>query len=191
MICDNMIKLSRLIMENYLLENDIVIDATCGNGNDTLYLAKSVGSNGKVYAFDIQQEAIENTQKLLDENNIKNVILNKVSHELILDKISADKGKVSVVIFNLGYLPSGNKKITTVSNTTINAINASIASLKIGGIVVLVVYTGHEEGMLESLAVEDYLDKMSPKKVNIMKYQTLNRKNAPYIIAIEKKADDN
>jgi len=140
------------ILKEVIDKNSIVVDATCGNGNDTLFLAQSAAK--KVYAFDIQQQAIDSTLKLLQTNNC----LEKC--EVILDSHSNFDNYISepikAVVFNLGYLPNADHTITTLADTTLLAIDKFLTNLEINGRIVIVVYWGHEI-MTEALkAVLDF-----------------------------------
>lgn len=121
---------------HYLLEEAIqsgenVIDATCGNGNDTLFLSRLVGENGHVYAFDIQDQAIANTRKVLINHNCSNVSLIHDSHEKILDYFPRDnKKEIAGAIFNLGYLPRSDKTVITTPDSTVTAVDAILNRLK-------------------------------------------------------------
>ena len=99
---NNVTEITNLIIDNKVTDGNIVLDMTMGNGNDTLYLAKKVGEKGRVYAFDIQGEAIKNTKKLIDENGINNAVLINDSHGNVLNYVS---DKVDFAVYNLGYLP--------------------------------------------------------------------------------------
>ena len=166
------------IIENNLKSNDIVVDMTTGNGNDTLFLSNIV-KNGFVYGFDIQKGAINNTKKLLDKNNITNYKLINDSHENI-DKYIREK--ISLILFNLGYLPNGNKNITTKKESTIKALSKSIDMLNNKGIILLVIYS-HMEGLEEEKEIKKYL------KINNIKYNEYHNTDnikAPYLIEIKK-----
>ncbi len=190
MIYENVIKASRAFLSLYIKEGDIVIDATCGNGNDTLFLANVVGETGIVYGFDVQAEAINNTMTLLEKNNIKNVEIVHDSHCAMKKYVEKYLKEISGVVFNLGYLPSGeNKKITTTAVSTIDAIKTSLEILKVSGIILLAVYVGHEEGLSESIELDKYLKTISPREATVLKYKIINRKNAPYIIIIQKNSN--
>lgn len=168
----------KLKCERFIKKGDITVDATCGNGNDTLMLSKL---SKKVFAFDIQKEAIENTRKLLISNNVNNVTLINSSHEF-MDKLLNDyKNKISLVLFNLGYLPNGNKDITTKANTTLNAIKSSFKLLNKKGIILVVCYP-HEEGKKESKEIINYL---GTNKINYKIYKNTDNINAPFLIEIK------
>lgn len=171
------------LIDSYIKENDIVIDATIGNGNDTLYLSKVV-DNGKVFGFDIQEDAIKNTKNLLDKNNCHNYELFLSSHNKMSSVLSDYLGKVSLVLFNLGYLPNGDKTITTNYETTIEAIEESFKLIHKMGMILVVIYPGHESGKIESEKIHEYLDK---NNINYIEYHNTDNVIAPYLIEIKKK----
>lgn len=181
---------ARQLLTNVVNNGDAVIDGTAGNGHDTLFLAQLVGASGRVYAFDIQEKAISNTKERLKENNaFSQVTLFQTGHEeakqLIPEK---ENGKISAAIFNLGYLPGGNKKIVTKPITTLQAITTIFSMLKKGGLIVLVIYHGHEEGIQEKNEIMDYACNMEQTEAHVLTYQFINQKNnPPFIIAIEKR----
>lgn len=174
----------RQILENSLNHKDQVIDATVGNGNDTLFLSKIV-EDGHVYGFDIQEEALINTTKLLEDNNRHNYTLFKISHEHMLDTLPSLKHKISAVIFNLGYLPTGSKQIATTHKSTIKAIQDSLALLNNKGICLIVIYRGHNEGFIEEQAILKYF-KTIQNDYTIDFYHNTDNEKAPYLICLKK-----
>ena len=52
-----------------VMPGDICIDATMGNGNDTVLLSRLAGENGRVLAFDIQKQALEHTEERLKKDD--------------------------------------------------------------------------------------------------------------------------
>ena len=167
----------KLISEKTLRKQDYAIDATCGNGFDTLMLSKL---SKKVFAFDIQKDAINSTKKLLNKNNIYNVVLINDSHEYINKHLKEYIGKISIIIFNLGYLPKGNRTIMTNYKTTIKAVKISLLMLNKKGKILITCYP-HEEGKRESKAIIKYI-KDNNIKYNI--YHNTNNTNAPFLIEI-------
>ena len=125
------------ILQTLITKNDIIIDATMGNGYDTLFLSNIAK---EVYAFDIQKQALDETDKKVGHFNHVHLICD--SHENILNYVSTFRG----VIFNLGYLPQGNKDLTTMRDTTIKTLNKLLPVLKMNGFIQMVVYPGHDEG---------------------------------------------
>ncbi|WP_105616091.1 class I SAM-dependent methyltransferase [Vallitalea okinawensis] len=168
------------IIEDSVREGSIVLDGTVGNGNDTLYLAHRVGKTGKVYGFDIQEQAIECTkEKLIKEKVVERVELIHDTHTKIQRYV---KEELDLVIFNLGYLPKSNKKIITKAESTLDAILQSLDLLKNGGILAITSYYGHEGGKEEKDAVEEVVSKLDSKFYNVAKVDFLNRPNNPPII---------
>ena len=169
---------AKQIMDENLRPNDLVIDATVGNGYDTLFLAKLV-NKGKVFGFDIQKKAINNTLKLTKGFN--NIILYNDSHENMNKYFNFNT--ISLIIFNLGYLPNGDKSITTNYISTIKAIKQGIKLLNNKGIILIVVYRGHKEGLKESIKINKFLKNSN---YNINYYYNTDNINAPYLITIKK-----
>ena len=171
------------LVDSYIKDNDIVVDATIGNGNDTLYLSNVV-KNGKVFGFDIQKDALNNTTHLLSNNNCSNYELFLDSHSNMTKYLSEYLGKVSLVLFNLGYLPSGDKTITTNYETTIKGIEESFKLIHKMGMILVVIYPGHEAGKLESIKIHEYLDN---NNITYIEYHNTDNEIAPYLIEIKKK----
>lgn len=178
--------IARGFIGEVLNNGDIAVDATAGNGNDTLFLANAVGDKGKVYAFDIQKEALDKTAKRLQEQNLKDrVVLLQKSHEHIEDII--DK-PLKAAMFNLGYLPGGNNEIVTLTETTLSAVKQGLSLLTHGGRLSIVVYRGHPGAMEESTAVDSLMSSIEPDLYWVARitFPNINPK-APYILLIQKK----
>ncbi|ANZ33115.1 class I SAM-dependent methyltransferase [Staphylococcus carnosus] len=182
---ERILPFAKSLILSHINESSTVIDATCGNGHDTLFLAEHV-PNGKVYGFDIQEEAIKAAQ--LKVRDLNNTILIHDGHENIEQYIESNDYPVDAAIFNLGYLPKGDKHIVTEADTTITAIENIFKMLSPEGIIVLVIYPGHPEGKIESETVYQYLKNFDQQKAHILQYGFINqRNNPPYICAIEKR----
>lgn len=178
------IPFSHQLLKETVHPGEVVIDATCGNGHDTLMLGKLVGKTGKVYGFDIQKQAIEQTKALLLKNNIQHAELIHKGHEHLSDYIDQT---VAGAIFNLGYLPRGDHSIITTPDTTIQAIHSILPLLKKRGRVVIVIYYGHAGGMEEKESLLSYSKKLDQKHYQVLQYQFINQKNnPPFVLAIEK-----
>lgn len=158
-------------------KNDIVVDMTVGNGHDTLFLA---GISKKVLGFDIQSIAIDNTIKLLDKNNVYNYELFCVSHDKINEVLWKYKHNIKLILFNLGYLPCGDKSITTNHESTLKAVINSFDILDSNGLILIVFYP-HPEGKLEAKVVLDYLKQ---NNIGYKEYRNTINEEAPYLVVI-------
>ena len=149
------------------------------------FLAKKAGAAGQVYAFDVQEEALSATRKRLEDGNLlSRAHLIKDGHEKMGKYINEP---VKAVVFNLGFLPGGNKEIITKPDSTLQALQASLSLLAEGGIITLVVYSKHKGGMEEMNVVEKYLSGFTPKTFTVAKYHFLNHHNhSPFLLAVLK-----
>ncbi|MRX72379.1 methyltransferase domain-containing protein [Bacillus lacus] len=187
---ERILSFCRSLLSSAVEQGGIAVDATAGNGHDTAFLAECVGDGGHVYGFDIQEEAIANTAERLEKAGLTaRTTLFKESHDTISQHIpSVYHGKISAAVFNLGYLPGGNKGIVTVPSSTIAAVEQLLTLLKPQGIIVLVIYHGHPQGQEEKNAVMQFAEGIDQNDAHVLKYQYLNQKNnAPFLIAIEKR----
>ncbi|MCO6520406.1 MAG: methyltransferase domain-containing protein [Snodgrassella sp.] len=166
---------------------DTVVDATAGNGHDTLFLATCVGEQGKVMAFDIQKAALQATHKRLKNAGLSERIeLIEAGHEYLDNYI---EGEVSAIMFNLGYLPGADKNCTTTASTTLKAMQAGLAHLAINGVLAAVLYPGHEQGRIEAQAVQEWAAGLPQQQIAVLKYAFINRvHNAPYALLLQKQA---
>ncbi|KAA6481633.1 tRNA (mnm(5)s(2)U34)-methyltransferase [Bacillus swezeyi] len=181
---------SKELLKTAAGEGDIVVDATMGNGHDTYFLAELIGETGHVYAFDIQASALAMTAERLGEKYRDRVTLFQKSHDELISSLPAEvTGKVAAAIFNLGYLPGGDKAVTTRSESTISSIKQLLEVLKEEGLIILVVYHGHPEGKREKNDLLEFCASIDQNTARVLTYQYLNQRNdPPFIIAIEKKA---
>ncbi|MBM7660460.1 16S rRNA C1402 N4-methylase RsmH [Bacillus mesophilus] len=185
---ERILPFARSLLKNAVEPGDYVVDATVGNGHDTVFLAELVGDTGHVYGFDIQEEAIRSTRvKLKDKQLKERVTLFKKGHEHVMECLSSKE--LSGAIFNLGYLPGGDKNIVTTADTTISSIKQILSLLKPEGIIVLVIYHGHPEGKVERDQLLQYVSSIDQKEAHVLQYQFLNQQNhPPFIVAIEKRS---
>ena len=158
------------------------VDATCGNGFDSLFLCKVAGSSGHVSAFDIQEQAIERTTTLLGSNlEYKNYEIIKDSHEVINQYLS---DKIDVALFNLGFLPFSDKKVTTKPETTVNAIKNLLPILKTNGRIFITTYISYDTGH-EVKEINQFLLNLDKAEYNVIHIKIINKENFPpelYII---------
>jgi predicted methyltransferase len=180
--------------EQYISEGDIVIDATAGNGRDTLALAKLAGSSGKVYAFDIQESAIKKTRTLLEkEGLLKRCELIQGSHLRIKELIpESAKGKIAAVVFNLGYLPGGGKEVVTQAETTLPAVVKALDLIRPGGIIAVTMYSGHPKGAEEKTALLRFAGQLRPKGIpcRVYLFHQSAQPTAVELLLISKKMTD-
>lgn len=171
---------------------DVCVDATAGNGVDTLFLAKAAGSGGMVHAFDIQEAALNNTQERLSKElsvRFTGVRLHLASHDRMLEMIPTEQhGQVAAVMFNLGYLPGSDHSLITRPGTTLPALEAALTLLRQGGVLTIAIYPGHDGGQAEAEAVDGWARSLKQNQYQAMSYRFLNQKNnPPYLIAVEKR----
>ena len=145
-------------LRRFLSEGSITIDATAGNGYDTVFLAEQVGDPGQVYAFDIQHQAIEKSRARLQKLNLDHrVTLIEASHENLRIHIpEIHQQQISVIMFNLGFLPGTDKTCITQTHSTMSALKQSVELLKPEGALSIMLYPGHEGGQQETNAVLDW-----------------------------------
>lgn len=175
----NIVTITHQIIREKVHIGDHVLDATVGKGNDTLLLSQMVGDDGIVYGFDIQAQAIAIAdERISNESKFKNTKLFVKDHSE-LDQVLPDDEKLQLAIFNLGYLPSGDKEIITQSDTTVKAITDVLDHLDTKGILLIASYVGHPGGMEEFEAVQSYLEKLDQKSYNVAMFNFLNQKNLP------------
>ena len=169
----------------HIKSGDTVADFTMGNGHDTLFFSKLVGEEGRVFAFDIQQSALESTKKRLVENNApENYTLICDSHHNAKKYIDC---KIKAGMFNLGYLPrSGRKTVTTMRETTLPAVIAALELLDPDGVLIVAIYPGHEEGALEGEMLREYFKTLSKYRICPSEFRILNSPTSPYFFLIEK-----
>ncbi len=183
------VRLSHLYASAVIQPNDIVIDATCGNGFDTIFLAEKVGSEGKVYGFDIQDIAIESTHRaLLAKGLLNQSELLCCSHSEMINNIPTELiGTVTCIMFNLGYFPGGDKTLITMPDTTLIALQQSLALISVGGIITICAYRGHEGGSEEEKVVEEFCTQLSKTSFNCLKTEHINEQpNRPVLYCIHK-----
>lgn len=168
------------ILEQHVAVGDVCIDATVGNGHDTLKLCKLAGENGQVYGFDIQPVALEHTKALLEKEKVihtAHLILDSHAH---MDQYLPPES-VSCIVFNFGYLPSGDHALSTKADTSMEAISKGLSLLKKGGIMTLCIYSGRDSGFEERDALLEYLKQLDSKKYLVILSCYYNRPNHPPI----------
>ena len=161
----------------------IVVDATAGNGNDTLFLAQHTPDDAKIYAFDVQTEALQQTRQLTADFSAKIEYVLRSHAEL--DEVVAEN--IDMAMFNLGYLPGQEHELTTVWESTQIAVTKVLRKLVVQGICVIVAYPGHAAGKEEAMQLEAYLQRLSKREYTVGCYRLLNHAaTAPNAFVIEK-----
>ncbi len=173
------------VLRRVLRPGDIAVDATMGNGHDTLLLCSLVGESGRVYAFDVQREAVEATRRRLKDAGFEGrAVLNCIGHEHLREQV---KGPVKAAVFNLGWLPGGDHRITTRTETTLQAVEAALELLIPGGVLVLCAYPGHEEGTRELETLTAWFAALPPREYNVLQQVFPNAgPGAPVCFTIQK-----
>jgi predicted methyltransferase len=165
---------------------DQVIDATAGNGYDTLFLAECVGASGKVLAFDVQEAAIVSAkERVVAAGCLSRVDFYQESHSEMGSYAAA--GSISAILFNLGYLPGDNHELTTESAETLRALEIARLLLKPGGVLSVICYPGHPAGLIEAEAVESWAKALATSGWRTAKYGAIGtRRPAPFLLLIRK-----
>ena len=183
----NAVEFSHLLLKENIAAGDTVVDATAGNGHDSKFFFFLLGNEGEVYSFDIQQEAVNKSRELLEENDLAAQVKLILDSHANLDQYLTKKIKAAV--FNLGYLPGGDKNIITRKESTITALDKLTSLLKDNGIIILVIYSGHPGGEEEKKAILDFASKLNHKKFNVLNYEFLNQPGSPPQVLAVKKRD--
>lgn len=186
MIITQLTQTAKLFLASCLKEGDVVVDATLGNGMDTLFLREQVGDSGKVYAFDIQPLAMERSRKRLPKQMQSNVEWILDTHAKMKDYVHE---KVQAVIFNLGYLPESDHMIKTHWGTTRIALEQALHLLLSGGLIVISAYIGHDGGE-EYRGVEAMMRKLDARAYKVIEVNPLNQSSvAPKLLICQKVMD--
>ncbi len=178
----NALTMARHLLKDRLVTARTVVDATAGNGHDTLFLAANSPGDAVVWAFDLQPEALEATGRRLAEQGLSGKCrLICDCHRRVADHVD---GPVDAAMFNLGYRPGGDHRFTTVAETTVAALGAITRLLAPGGIVTIVAYPGHDAGEEENTAVADFLATLPQAAFTAAAWRMLNQRNRPPILYI-------
>jgi len=189
--------LAHLMMRRTLRAGDWAVDATAGNGHDTLLLAELVGPTGRVFGFDVQEAALTATARRA--GHLPQVMLFQAGHEELAERLpntgsasgpTSGGVRLSGVMFNLGYLPGAPRDITTRAETTIAGLEQALARLRAHGLVTLVLYPGHPGGAEEAAAVRSHVQGLG-EGLAVSRYARLNSmRPAPELLAIERLGED-
>ena len=174
------------LIEGALYPGARAVDATMGNGKDTLWLCRQVGPAGRVYAFDVQPEALERTLALLEaEGCMEQAKLFCEGHQHMARLVPEP---VDVVMFNLGWLPGAAHGVTTLTHTTLLAADAALSLLGLEGLLTICVYPGHDEGKRELEALTAWAEALDERRYDAMLRRYMNQSNdPPQLIAVKRK----
>ena len=192
------------IIADYIQTGDIIIDATCGNGQDTVRLAELDPT--RLFAFDIQEEAVRATRERLEESGYGEALAEgrihvmRLGHEHMAEyfrTLADDPGTLprakafaGVIVFNLGFLPGGDKGITTKAETTLEAVRQSMDLLAQDGLICITMYSGHEEGKREKAELLKFAEALDSHVWHVSYIQMLNqKKDPPEILLITRKSE--
>ena len=189
-----MVRWAQRLVTEVLEAGDLAIDLTAGNGTDTLFLARQVGPEGRVFAFDVQSEALRHTAARLSEAGISWTLDGqgdagtvRLVHDSHARLTEYTQGPARGIMANLGYLPGGDPELTTRAEATLEALRQALDLLAIGGRMALVVYVGHPQGEEECRTVEEWLQGLSARHWHILRMQVANRRQAPYLLVVERR----
>jgi hypothetical protein len=171
-------------------QGDLVIDATCGNGKDALALARYALESplGRLWALDLQAEAIASAQILLKDSlppeQFARISFLQCNHSVFPENIK--EGSVKLIAYNLGYLPGGNKTLTTTAASTLLSLGLAVKLACPGGAISVTCYPGHPEGLAEEAAILQWCRGLSPKLWSVCSHRWENRKKAPSLLLLQR-----
>ncbi|OEH84786.1 16S rRNA (cytosine(1402)-N(4))-methyltransferase [Desulfuribacillus stibiiarsenatis] len=186
------IQFSHQLVATKLQSGGHAVDATAGNGNDSLFMLNHMKKNAHLYIFDIQEQALNNTkEKIIHKFGTQEIInANRKIHFLCTGHENLKRhvhSKVKVIMFNLGYLPGSDVSIITKPNTTLEAIESGLELLETSGLISVVLYPGHDGGDKEANLVSEYVTKLNSYDYGVILYKQMNKEKSPFFIGIEKK----
>jgi methylase of polypeptide subunit release factors len=185
----SLLKLAHQHIQNVLQAGDTAIDATVGNGHDTQFLAEQVGLAGRIYGFDIQTTALNAARAKLQHSQLADcVTLIQVSHADMANHIPINEhGKIKACMFNLGYLPKGDKTIITQTGSTLSALTVASDLLAHLGIMTILAYSGHAGGDEETASVKSWLAQLSDQQFAFeIFFSAIPSPSAPRLFVVKK-----
>jgi len=174
------IDLAHSFWKALILPGDHAIDATCGNGHDSLFLSTLPLS--KLYLFDIQEQAIQNTRERLKDASVS-LEFHHCSHDAIGERV---KNEVRLIIYNLGYLPGSDKSIKTLSKSTLESVQAGMQLLQKGGVISITCYPGHPEGLQEEQELLEWSKSLPTSEWSVSLFRFLNRNSSPSLLLLQR-----
>ncbi|WP_373740333.1 class I SAM-dependent methyltransferase [Neisseria sp.] len=185
MYLDNILPFAHKLLKARIRQGDTVLDGTAGNGHDTLLLAQCTGAGGTVWAFDIQPAAIAATRARLETAGAAaQVRLVCAGHETLAAHVCEP---LAAAVFNFGWLPGGDKTLTTRTDTSLTALDAALRLLAPDGLLLAALYPGHEAGQHEAAAVSAWAASLPQQRFAVLEYRFTNRRNRPpFLLAVER-----
>jgi len=183
----SLLKKSHALVSVVVRQGDVVVDATMGNGYDTLFLAQCVGSSGKVIGFDVQEKALVATGRRLLAAGVlaSSFNLHRVSHAKLSEYVPSG---VAAVLFNLGYLPGADKSLITQVETSLDALAQSLACLRSGGLLSVMCYPGHAGGDKEAEAVKRWMEEIDGVDADVQMVQSTRAlEKSPFLLVAVKR----
>ena len=166
------------VLTSSIEEGDFCIDATAGKWNDTLFLSEQVGKDGKVLAFDIQKDAIEQAKDLILQHGYSDRVEFVLKGHEYMDEY-AGPDSAAVILFNLGYLPGGDHSLATKESTTLLAAQKGLSILKKQGVMCICIYSGGDSGFSEKEAVLSWAESLPAKEYDVISCPFINKPNHP------------
>jgi hypothetical protein len=184
----NLLEMSKSMLAEVLAAGDVAVDATVGNGRDTLFLAEAVGPTGIVHGFDVQEAALGSASSYLAEHAVDNTRLHHAGHEKLFDYVpEEDLLRLKAVMFNLGWLPGGDKSIVTQPETTLHALGELTRRMHSGSVISIVVYTGHPGGGREGEAVLGFCKALPFQEWTVFRAEYLNKSGKEIFLLLSKR----
>lgn len=182
----NAVTMSHMLLQGYVQKARVLVDMTCGNGHDTVFLAQHMPEDAHLYAFDIQTCAVASTRGAIKEAGLghKHIIYKEGSHDGLVAQIEEP---IDIAVFNLGYLPSGDHSIYTQSATTIKACKICLNKVTKTGIIMLAAYPGTEAGAHEQSAVHEFMQSIPQTEYDVSFWKPLNQIHHPPVLYIIQK----
>ena len=168
------------VWKKHIKSESHVIDATCGNGYDSHFILQC--NPAHLYCLDIQKKALKNTRNRLE--GFKQFSLHQACHSTF----SMVEKPIDLIVYNLGYLPGGNKSLTTQTETTLLSLSNALNLLRKNGLTSIMLYPGHLEGMREKEALLCYVSNLPRKKFQVHLHRWLSHSNTPALLLIQKTA---
>jgi methylase of polypeptide subunit release factors len=173
-------------LRRVIVPGDCVVDATLGNGHDAVFLAQCVGTEGKVFGVDVQEQALQSATENMRRHGIADGVYewHLASHARMGELV---KVPVKAVMFNLGYLPGADHRLITTAEETLAALSAAAGLIVAGGMLTVVCYPGHEGGERETTLVTEWAEQQGAEWHVVHYQKRATRLAAPELIAMQRK----